>query len=102
LHSVEVRMKGWIVALVLGVPGAAITLLLAFVTATVLGGIGDPLQPLLGTLRPNLGLAVWLWLAGAAIALAILILMAWFSPWGVLFGRRSPRRRFRGEREDER
>jgi hypothetical protein len=94
-------MKGWIVALAVGLPGTAITLLLAFGAAGVLGGIGDPLQPLLGTLRPSLSLAVWLWLAGAAMALAILILMAWFSPWGILFGRRSPRKRFREERGGE-
>jgi hypothetical protein len=94
-------MKRWIVALVLGVPAVLVTLLLAFVALVVLIGMGDPLEPALGILRPSLGLAVWLWLGGLAVAFGILLIMAWFAPWGVLFARRSPRERFRADRGDE-
>jgi hypothetical protein len=99
--SREVDVKRWIVALVLGVPALVVALLLAFAAAMVLIGVGDPLQPALGTLRPSLGLVVWLWLGGAAMASAILLIMAWFAPWGILFARRSPRERFQAERGDE-
>jgi hypothetical protein len=95
-------MKRWILALVLGVPALAVTLLLAFGAVTVLAGIGDPLQAVLGPLQPRLTLAVWMWLAGLGLALAALLAMAWFAPWGVLFGRRPPRKRFLSEREGER
>jgi hypothetical protein len=94
-------MKKWIVLFVLGVPSAVAGLLLVFVAATVLGGIGDPLEPVLGPVRPYQRLAIWLWLGGTAIALAILILMAWFAPWGVLSRRRSPREQFRTRRGNQ-
>jgi hypothetical protein len=94
-------MKRWIMVLVLGVPAVVVTLLLAFAAAMVLIGVGDPLQPALGALRPSLGLALWLWLGGLAVAFGVLLVMAWFAPWGVFFARRSPRERFRADRGNE-
>lgn len=93
-------MKRWILGLVLGVPLVTGGLLVAFVTVTVVSGIGDPLRPVLGALEPNLRLAIWLWLGGAVLASGILLVMAWFAPWGVFFKRRQPRERFQaGEGE---